>query len=56
MTHIDRVRALLEELGQVLNELEKEAPTRRVKPRKVRKAQVHSAIVETRRRLRKAGV
>jgi hypothetical protein len=55
MTHIDRVRALLTELGQALDQLEAEkAPVRAKPPRKVkRRGNVQLAIAEARRAARK---
>jgi ElaB/YqjD/DUF883 family membrane-anchored ribosome-binding protein len=55
VTHIDRVRALLAELQQTLDDLEQETAA----PKKHRKAKprgnVQAAILETRRRVRKVG-
>jgi hypothetical protein len=52
MTHVDRVRALLEELSQVLDQLE--AETGKPKPpRKAKRRNVERAIVEARRAARK---
>jgi hypothetical protein len=55
VSHIDRVRAILAELAQVLDMLETET----AQPKRPRKAKprgnVQAAILETRRRVRKVG-
>ena len=54
MTHIDRVRALLTELGQALDQLEAEKAPRAKPPRKAkRRGNVQLAIAEARRAARK---
>lgn len=56
VSHTDRVRALLKELEQALDQLEAEAgkPKKR-KPATLRKPTTQAAVAETRRRLRGAG-
>jgi hypothetical protein len=55
VTHSDRIRALLAELGQALDQLEAEtAQPRKIKPpRKTKARNVQRAIVEARRAARK---
>jgi hypothetical protein len=56
VTHGDRIRALLAELGQALDQLEAEtSQPRKIKPpRKARRRNVSRAIVEARRAARKS--